>query len=165
MNAVQAEHGPAAVDDSVRRRRLRAAIGAAVVIAAILAVHHRVYTIPFMYSEIAGIERNKVVSDLGLFAERMLTPRGLLQRPISVLSYAVDHAVYGKSVAGYHVTNVVVHCVNALLVMALAARFFAAPLVAGLVFAVHPLGTACVSQIFGRNYSLATTFFLLAIYA
>src|SRR3982751_2465380 len=145
--------------------RLRAWVSAALVLGTIIVVHHRVYTIPFMYSEIAGIERNKVVNDLGLFAERMLTPRGLLQRPLSVLSYAVDHAVYGGSVAGYHVTNVAIHCVNALLVMALAARFFAAPLAAGLVFAVHPLGTACVSQIFGRNYSLATTFFLLALYA
>lgn len=133
-------------------------------IGVILVVHHRVYTIPFMYSEIAGIQRNKVVNDLGLFAERMLTPRGLLQRPLSVLSYALDHAVYGGSVAGYHVTNVAVHCVNAVLVLVLAARFVSAPLVAALVFAVHPLGTACVSQIFGRNYSLATTFFLIAVF-
>src|SRR3954454_18688873 len=128
--------------------RVRALASAVLVVGAILVVHHRVYTIPFMYSEIAGIARNKVVADLGLFAERMLTPRGLVERPISVLSYALDHAVYGGSVAGYHVTNVAIHCVNALLVMALAARFFAAPLAAGLVFALHPLATACVSQIF-----------------
>ena len=144
--------------------RHAAAIGAALlVVAAIVAVHHRVYTIPFMYSEIAGIERNPIVKSPALFVDRMLTPRGLLQRPLSVLSYTIDHALYGNAVAGYHVTNVVVHCVDALLVMAIAHEAFAAPLVAGLVFALHPLATACVSQIFGRNYSLATTFFLAAL--
>ncbi len=144
--------------------RQRGAIAAALlVVGAIVAVHHRVYTIPFMYSEIAGIERNPVVKSPALFVDRMLTPRGLLQRPLSVLSYTIDHALYGNAVAGYHVTNVVIHCVNVLLVMAIARQSFAAPLVAGLVFALHPLATACVSQIFGRNYSLATTFFLAAV--
>jgi protein O-mannosyl-transferase len=155
---------PAAAMKSLRASGRRGVAAALLVVGVILAVHHRVYTIPFMYSEIVGIQRNKVVNDLGLFAERMLTPRGLLQRPLSVLSYALDHAAYGGSIAGYHVTNVAIHCVNAVLVLALAARFFSAPLVAGLVFAVHPLGTACVSQIFGRNYSLATTFFLIAVF-
>ncbi len=142
----------------------RAVAAAVIVVATILLVHHRVYTIPFMYSEIAGIEHNPVVKDPALFVARMLTPRGLVERPLSVLSYMADHAIYGGAIAGYHVTNVVIHCVNALLVLALAWRFFAAPLVAALVFALHPLATACVSQIFGRNYSLATTFFLAAVY-
>jgi hypothetical protein len=136
---------------------------AALVILATVLVHHGVYSIPFEYSEIPGIQRNPVVQRLDVFSRRMLTPRGLLQRPVSVLSYAFDHAAWGDDVRGFHATNVVVHCVNAVLTMSLAGRLAAPPLLAGLLFAVHPLSTAAVSQIFGRNYSLATTFMLLGL--
>ncbi len=133
------------------------------ILGAVLAAHGGVYGIPFLYSEIEGIRNNPVVTDLDAFRERMLTPRGLLQRPLSVLSYALNHAVHGERVAGYHAVNVAIHGLNALLVWALARRFFAAPLVAGLVFALHPLSSACTGQIFGRNYSMATAFLLAGI--
>jgi hypothetical protein len=136
---------------------------AAVVVVAIGLVHHAVYTIPFAYSEIPGIQKNPAVQSLGAFAERMLTPKGLLQRPLSVLSYAIDRTLWGDDVRGFHLTNVAVHAMNGVLVTAIAAGFFAAPLLAGLVFALHPLATACVGQLFGRNYSLATTFMLVAL--
>jgi hypothetical protein len=136
----------------------------AAISALVLLVHRDVYTIPFLYSEIPGIQQNSVVTSLDAFAERMLTVNGTLQRPLSVFSYALDHALYGGKVWGFHLTNVLIHCVNVLLVLLLARRFFAAPLVAGFVFALHPLATAVVSQVFGRNYSLATTFSLLALY-
>jgi len=142
----------------------RTVLHLALIVAAIVVVYHEVYTIPFMYSEVAGIEHNSVVTDPGAFAERMLTPRGLLQRPISVLSYMVDYTMWDGAVAGFHRTNVVIHCLNTVLVYLLARDRFTAPPVAALVFGLHPLATACVSQIFGRNYSLATTFFLLALW-
>jgi len=149
-------------------RRLRTgspALRAALAAAAVFAVHHQVYGIPFLYSEIPGIEQSSVVTSLATFWERMVTPRGLLARPLSVLSYALDHAVHGTEVWGYHLVNLVVHALNAILVVLLAARLGAAPLAAGLAFALHPLATACTSQIFGRNYSLATLFALGALLA
>ncbi len=135
------------------------------ILAAVVVVHHDIYTIPFMYSEVAGIQRNLVVTDPAAFAERMLTPKGLLQRPLSVFSYMVDHAIHGERVAGFHLTNLAIHGANTALVYLLARDRFAAPAVAALVFGLHPLATACVSQVFGRNYSLATLFFLLAFHA
>jgi hypothetical protein len=143
------------------RRLLARAAEAALVVAAILLVHHRVYTIPFLYSEVGGLGHNPVVLDLNAFRERMLTPRGLVERPLSVLTYALNHRFGG--LAGYHAVNVAIHAANALLVLAIARRAFAAPLFAALVFALHPLATACTSQIFGRNYSLASTFAFLAL--
>jgi tetratricopeptide (TPR) repeat protein len=134
------------------------------IVAVIAVVYHGIYTIPFYYSEIAGIQRNPVVTSPQTFATRMLTPRGMLQRPLSVASYMLNYAAHGDRVAGFHSVNLAIHCTNALLVYALARGFFSAPLVAALVFGLHPLATACVSQIFGRNYSLATTFFLAAFY-
>jgi hypothetical protein len=143
----------------------RTVLACALILAVVAMVHHQIYSIPFLYSEVAGIKRNVVVTDPRAFVERMLTPKGLLQRPLSVLSYTLNHAVHGDRVAGYHAVNLAIHGVNALLVYRLATVVSAAPLVAGLVFGLHPLATACVSQIFGRNYSLATTFFLAALLA
>jgi hypothetical protein len=139
-------------------RRVTLGVQCAAAVALTLLVHHRVYTIPFLYSEVPGIQRNPAVTSLAGFAERMLTPKGLLQRPVSVLSYALNHAIHGDAVFGFHLANVAVHCANVVLVMLLARRLLLPPLAAGLLFALHPLATACVGQVFGRNYSLATTF-------
>ncbi len=134
----------------------------ALVLGLVALVHHGVAAIPYAYSEIAGIEHNRVVTDFRVFAQQMLTPRGLLERPLSVLSYTVGYALHGDSAAGFHWTNLAIHGLNTALVYLLAQGLFVPPLAAALVFGLHPLATACVGQIFGRNYSLATTFFLLA---
>jgi protein O-mannosyl-transferase len=127
-------------------------------------VHHGIWEIPYTYSEVGGIQHNRVVTSPRIFVRNMLTPKGLLQRPLSVASYTLDYALWGDRPAGFHLTNLVIHAVNTSLVFLLARDFFVAPAVASLVFALHPLATACVSQIFGRNYSLATLFVLLAFY-
>jgi hypothetical protein len=90
------------------------------ILAVVAIVHYEIYSIPFLYSEVAGIKRNVVVTDPGAFVARMLTPKGLLQRPLSVLSYMLNYAVHGDRVAGYHVVNLAIHGVNALLVYRLA---------------------------------------------
>jgi len=147
----------------MRSRRLRLALACLVPLAAGALVHHRIYTIPFFYSEVRGIAENGVIASLHAYATHMLTPRGLLAHPLSVLSFALDHAVHGGTVAGYHATNLAIHLLNAVLVVQLAERIGRLPALAGLVFVLHPLATACVAQLFGRNYSLATVFMLLAI--
>lgn len=76
-------------------------------------------------------------------------------QPLSWMTFALDYTVWGMRPAGYHLTNVILHAANALLVYALAMalmppataappgsrrlpRVFAAG-VAALCFAVHPL--------------------------
>jgi len=145
------------------RRGRRRAVPCAAVVALSVLVHWQVYTIPYLYTEIPGIQHNRVVRDLDVFASRMLGPRGLVARPLSVLSYALGWALHGDRPWAFHLTNVAIHGVNTVLVFLLADGFFRAPLVASLVFALHPLATACVSQVFGRNYSLASTFMLLGL--
>src|SRR3972149_4270794 len=109
------------------RKHLKEVAAAILVVAVIALVHHDIYTIPFNYSEIAGIRRNTVVTSPQAFAERMLTPKGLLQRPLSVASYMLNHAVHGDRVDGFHLVNLVIHCVNALLVYVIARDFFSGP--------------------------------------
>jgi hypothetical protein len=86
-------------------------------------------------------------------------------RPLLKLTYAANHAS-GLGVAGFHAVNVAVHAASALLALALLRRLEArasppgapagpAPLLAALLFALHPAQTEAVTYVSGRSASLA----------
>ena len=96
-------------------------------------------------------------------------------RPLLNLSLAVNRAVTGPSATGFRIVNILIHCGNALLLMALARRLLARPAVpaaigdraaeiafmASLLWAVHPLGTGAVTYVIQRAESLGA-FMMLA---
>ena len=98
--------------------------------------------------------------------------------PLSWLTLGLDYVVWGMDPRGYHLTNVVLHSVNAALLFLVAARLLArtgdtttatrAPVAgaaAALFFAVHPLRAESVAWITERRDVLSGCFFLLAILA
>jgi hypothetical protein len=75
-------------------------------------------------------------------------------RPLVVVTFALDALVHALDASGYHVTNVLLHGVNAFLVSVLAERLGAsrfAALFAGALFALHPLHPESVVWIAGRT--------------
>ena len=79
-------------------------------------------------------------------------------RPVGFVSFAADASVWGWHAGGFHVTNLVLHCVNVLLVFALARRLVT-PSVAGLaaaLFAAHASNQEAVYWISARFDLLAT---------
>lgn len=109
-------------------------------------------------------------------------------RPVILLSYLADTWFYMDAApwgtpgaatdwnglawramcpAGFHLTNLLFHAVNALLVFVVARalwRHRGLALAAALVFAVHPITTESVAWISGRTDVIATTFFLAAVW-
>jgi tetratricopeptide (TPR) repeat protein len=87
--------------------------------------------------------------------------------PLTWLSWAVDHALWGLDARGFHATNVALHGLNAVLVFALAQRFlsFGQALVAALFFAVHPLRVESVAWITERRDVLSCAFLLATVLA
>jgi len=91
-------------------------------------------------------------------------------RPMLALSLLLDTLFWGRSPAGFHATNLVLHLAVALLVFGIARRLlpeaaeseWAALLAAGL-FTVLPAHVEPVAYISGRNDSLAGAFSLLAL--
>jgi hypothetical protein len=84
-------------------------------------------------------------------------------RPLVTVSYALDAQWSGVRAFGYHLSNVVFHCVASLLFFSLLRRLAIGRVVAflaALVFAVHPVLASGVSWIPGRNDSLVTGFTL-----
>ena len=93
-------------------------------------------------------------------------------RPLLKLTYTADWTL-GLGVAGFHLTNVLIHLCNTWLVWLLT-RHFAAnhpalraipflPLLAALLFAVHPVHTEAVTYICGRSSALMTLFYLAGL--
>jgi len=135
---------------------------------------------PFVYDDYRLIVENPTIQDL----------RGVLPilvrditRPLVSLSYAADTAIWGARPFGYHMTNVLLHAVNVLLVYwigLLAASdwrrrgggvFGLAPeprvvaLAASVLAAAHPVMTQAVGYVTGRSEVLYSLFFLASLLA
>ena len=97
--------------------------------------------------------------------------------PLTFVSYQIDYAIGGLNPAIYHATNILLHAINALLVTVLllfllnrrkgdAVHRPYSPMglgiLAGTIFAVHPMHTEAVVWIAGRKDLLSTMFALLA---
>ncbi len=83
-------------------------------------------------------------------------------QPLSWLTLALDYTVWGLNPFGYHLTNLLFHVGNAVLVFLLARRFLpaAAAVLATLLWAVHPLRVESVAWITERR-DVQSSFFLL----
>jgi protein O-mannosyl-transferase len=122
------------------------------------------------YDDPLHVTNNPLVTNpgsLGIGAQ-LSTPALGYPAPLLVLSWAADHALFGINPVELHAVNVALHAVAAWLVVRLARGLGAvgrAPLLAGLLFAVHPIVTEPVCWITGRKDLLATTLLLGALVA
>ncbi|MHB8773168.1 MAG: tetratricopeptide repeat protein [Syntrophales bacterium] len=146
-------------------------------------VYSNSFNIPVVFDDIPNIVDNSVIKDIG----RVIGPQGLKHnRPVTQLTFALNYRMHGLEVTGYHIFNLVIHLLNALLVYWLTALTFRTaaaspylshdsaktayphgwvPLFAALVFVSHPIQTQAVSYIVQRSASLATLFYLLSLVA
>ena len=96
--------------------------------------------------------------------------------PLTMVSHAVDYAVWGLRPFGHHLTSILLHGCNAALVVLLAVRLLqargcalsrqgmlAAGVVAGLLFGLHPLHVESVAWVSERKDLLAALFYLLGV--
>lgn len=86
-------------------------------------------------------------------------------RPLAVASYALDWII--GAAAWFHLVNVLWHVAATVLVALLVRRWAgdAAALVAGVLFAVHPVHVEAVANVVGRNELMAAFFVIVAVYA
>ncbi|HEV2318823.1 MAG TPA: tetratricopeptide repeat protein [Verrucomicrobiae bacterium] len=88
--------------------------------------------------------------------------------PLTMISLMADASVYHSFAGGYHLTNVLVHAINAVLLLFLIKRMtglFWPGIVVAMLFAVHPLNAESVSWIAERKNVLSTFFFILTVLA
>ena len=88
--------------------------------------------------------------------------------PLTYISHMIDCSLYGLEPGGHHLTSLLFHAINTVLVFVLLWRVTGAhwrsAIVAGL-FAVHPTNVEAVAWIAARKDMVSTLFVLLALIA
>jgi tetratricopeptide (TPR) repeat protein len=87
--------------------------------------------------------------------------------PLVNISYAIEYHYFGLKPFIYHLTNLIFHILNSILVYLVLLRLFKNNFVAALVsilFAIHPLHTESVAWITERKDMLYSFFYLLSIF-
>ena len=101
-----------------------------------------------------------------------------LYRPLVMLSYVADYAVWKLNAFGYHLVNLLFHCLNSLFLFFFfgfvlgkcqgrggATDPYMAVFPGALFFAVHPVHVEAVTGIVGRAELFSSFFYLAALYA
>jgi protein O-mannosyl-transferase len=123
----------------------------------------------FTYDDVPIIVKAPLLHSLSNWREILSSPwwENGLYRPLTSLTLAVDWSLQRGNPAIFHLNNALLHGLASVLVFVLALTLmpYGAALVAGLLFAVHPVHVEAVANVVGRAEVLATIFTLLAALA
>ena len=155
----------------MKNTRKSLGLGAAVIMLLTVAAYLPAFRCGFIWDDGILLVENPMVKAAGGF-HRLWLPTELPHDPGSAVSYYplisslwwIEWRLWGNDPTGYHVVNVLLHAVNAVLVW-LVLRRLTVPgaWVAGLVFAVHPVNVATVAWISEQKNTLSMLFSAVAI--
>jgi Tfp pilus assembly protein PilF len=86
--------------------------------------------------------------------------------PLTWMSHALDYSLFRLNPAGHHLTSVLLHAVNVILLFLLLVRATGRTgpsLLVAALFALHPINVESVAWVAERKNVLCTTFFLLTL--
>ncbi len=145
-----------------------------IVLAGVVSYHHSL-SAPFVFDDLPAIQENPTIRNLRDVARVLRADTGngasVVGRPLVNLSLAVNYALGGTAVRGYHVFNLGLHLLNAFLLLAIVRRALAGragadaiALATALLWTVHPLQTETVTCVVQRTESLMALFYLATLY-
>ncbi|MBI5205082.1 MAG: tetratricopeptide repeat protein [Nitrospirae bacterium] len=139
-------------------------------------VYSNTFHVPFHFDDAPNIVENYKLRDLS----NSWPPSG--SRWFGFLTFALNYYFGGLNVTGYHIVNLIIHIINAILIyllvtLTLRTPYFSPPfnsplakggyrgvaLFSALLFVAHPIQTQAVTYIVQRFTSLATMFYLLSL--
>ena len=152
----------------------------AFLVVAVSATYANSFHGPFVFDDIPSIVENQSIRQLGSARVLAAPPDAITTtgRPVVNLSLAINYAIGGLAVEGYHVVNLAIHILAALALFGLVRRTLLLPklsaqfggtatglaLAAALLWAVHPLQTESVTYIVQRAEATVGLFYFLTIY-
>jgi Tfp pilus assembly protein PilF len=143
---------------------------AAVIVAAGIVAYHNSLTGPFIFDDFNAIVDNPHIRRLWPVTEALAAPpqSTVDGRPVVALSLALNYALGGLHVTGYHLFNLAVHIGCGLLLFGIVRRTRDAgawlALAGATTWLVHPLATETVNYIIQRTELLMAFFLLLTLY-
>lgn len=147
-------------------RRLYLVVGAVALVVYLGALGNR-----FAMDDLPLVVRNPLVQSVSGMWQAFAAPfwppdfGGHMYRPLAVATWALDQRVDGAR--WFHLVNLLWHAAACVAVAALTRRFAddRSALVAGLLFAVHPVHVEAVANVAGRTELMAALFVVLGVYA
>jgi len=143
-----------------------------IVISLLLCIYYPVLSAPFnSIDDLKMVNILLNVDTINLKSLFLPNSSGQYYRPLLIVTFLVDSFVWGLQPSFMHLENILLHVGSALLLFAIASRIVAIrqldapwlPLVAALLFGLHPLATEPVNWVSGRTDVLAG-FFVLACF-
>ena len=142
-----------------------------VVAAVALVVYLGALANQFAMDDLPLVVRNPLVQSVSGMWQAFAAPfwppdfGGHMYRPLALATWALDQRVDGAR--WFHLVNLLWHAAACVAVAALTRRFAddRAALVAGLLFAVHPVHVEAVANVTGRTELMAALFVVLGVYA
>jgi tetratricopeptide (TPR) repeat protein len=134
---------------------------------------------PLIFDDLTAIRDNPALRHFPSWRNFVPPKAGpISRRPIVNLTLAINYAIGGLGVRGYHAGNLLIHLLAALALFGVIRRTLLAPpleerfghaasalaFASALIWAVHPLQTESVTYLTQRTESLMGLFFLLTLY-
>ena len=119
-----------------------------------------------------GIINNVYVKNFEVkkfFTENLIAGAGFQSnywRPMLLITYASEWKLWGDWTPGYHVTNTLIHILNAIIlffILAYISKDFFFRFFPSLIFLIHPLQTEAITYVSGRGDPLSFLFILLGL--
>ena len=134
---------------------------------------------PFIIDDAVTVVDNPHIRQLWPLSSALVTDREspVAGRPLVNLSFAINYAIGGLDVGGYHLVNLVSHVLCALLLFGVVRRTLLLPslhladrstpiaLATALLWLVHPLNTEAVDYLTQRTELMMGACYLLTLYA
>jgi tetratricopeptide (TPR) repeat protein len=138
----------------------------ALVVAVTLAAYFPALAGDFLWDDAGHVTHPTLQSWSGLW--RIWVEIGVTQQyyPLLHTAFWIEHRIWGDASVGYHLINVLWHATSACLLVAILRRLaIPGALLAGLVFALHPVCVESVAWISEQKNTLSTVFGLAAVLA
>lgn len=147
-----------------------------------LVAFHNSFSGPFVFDDDASILANPTIRHLWppwSMLSPPVTGAPVTNRPVANVTFAINYAIGGMHVQGYHALNLTAHLLTGLLMFGILRRTFESPTLKGyfgsqqifvawlctLLWLVHPLMTEPVTYVSGRTEVLMALFYLATLYA
>jgi hypothetical protein len=159
--------------------RIRRACAAAIVVAGVFTYVNSLSN-PFILDDVRSVVENSRIRVLWPLATPLSPPdeTPVARRPLVNLSFAVNHALHGLDVRGYHLGNLLMHLLTALAIFGLVRRALLLPglrehfethavVISAAVVAiwtVHPLNSEIINYVSQRTTALMALCYVLTMY-
>ena len=150
----------------MRKDKRLVCLSVALIIVLNMLVYANTFKVPFLFDDVKYVEENKDILE-PLDANALIKTYFL--RGIVRWSYAVNYLIGELDTMGYHIVNLSLHIIISILFFIILCRLYPnrkwnLPLLAALLFSLHPVQIESVTYLMSRSGLLATFFYLLAFY-